>query len=222
MRPTLRPRRAARRWPPRPRPLLALRRRPRLWWLVVLTAAGALGWSVASVVAEADAASKAWARGVPVAVATRDLHPGDVLDAGDVRLVERPRELVPAGALGEVPDGQVVRAAVFEGEVLITARLAPSGSGALAAVLPEGTRAVAIPVEPETAPPLRPGDLVDVLVALSEEAAGGGPPGFVLASAVPVVDVGDHAVTVAVARDAAPRVAVALGRGAVTLALVGA
>jgi Flp pilus assembly protein CpaB len=181
-----------------------------------------VGWVVTRTVADADAASAAWTRGVPVVVAARDLEPGDALRADDVLLVERPRALVPTGALEQVPDGQVVRAAVFEGEVLVGARLAPAGSGALAASLPEGTRAVAIPVEPDTSPPLQPGDLVDILVALAEETAGSGPPGFVLARAVPVVDVGDHAVTVAVDRDVAPRVAVALGHGAITLALVAA
>jgi hypothetical protein len=82
-----------------------------------------------------------------------------------------------------------------------------------------GTRGIAIPVEPGTAPPLSPGDRVDVRVARSAEVAGDGPPGFTLATAAPVVDVGDAAVTVAVRADDAPRVAVALGAGAVTLAL---
>src|SRR3546814_7635655 len=122
----------------------------------------------------------------------------------------------------ELPDGQVLRSAVYEGEVLVGERLAPVGVHVLAATLPTGTRAVAIPVEPGLAPPLQVGDVVDVLVALAPESAGSGPPGFVLAPSVLVVDVGEHAVAVAVERDDAPRVAVALGRGAVTLALVGA
>jgi hypothetical protein len=66
------------------------------------------------------------------------------------------------------------------------------------------------------------GDRVDVVVALAPEAAGGGPPGFALASDVLVVEVTEVAATVAVPRDVAPRLAVAFGQGAVTLALVGA
>jgi hypothetical protein len=74
-------------------------------------------------------------------------------------------------------------------------------------------------VEPGTTPPLAVGDRVDVLVALPAEAADGGPPGFALATDVVVVDVTEAAVTVAVPRAAAPRLAVAFGQGAVTLAL---
>jgi len=222
MRPTPRPRRAARRRPPRPRPLLALRRRPRLWWGVVLALAGAVGWSVAGLVAAADAASDSWERGTAVVVAARDLQPGEPVGPGDVRVVERPAAIVPPAAVHELPEGQVVRTAVFEGEALVVERLAPAGVRGLAATLERGTRAVAIPVEPGTAPPLQVGDVVDVLVALPPEAAGGGPAGFALTSDAVVVDVGDHAVTVAVGRSVAPRIAVALGQGAVTLALVGA
>jgi Flp pilus assembly protein CpaB len=110
---------------------------------------------------------------------------------------------------------------VFDGEVVRRERLAPSGASALAARLPTGTRAVAIPVEPGTTPPVAVGDLVEVLVALAPEAAGTGAPGFALATGVPVVDVTDAAVTIAVDRDVAPRLAVAFGQGAVTLAVVG-
>jgi hypothetical protein len=70
-------------------------------------------------------------------------------------------------------------------------------------------------------PPLAVGDLVDVLVALPVEAAGDGPPGFELASEVAVVDVTEAAITIAVPRSVAPRLAVAFGHGAVTLALAG-
>ena len=206
----------------RPRPVLALRRRPKLWWVIVLTVALAAGWAVAAAVSRAEAERLAWGEPVAVAVATRDLAPGDEIGAGDVHLVDHPPGLVPADALAEVPVGQVVRAAVFDGEVLVAARLAPTGTSGLAATLPDGTRAVAIPVEAGTAPPLQPGDLVDVLVALPEEAAGGGPPGFALTTGATVVDVDDAAVTIAVDPEAAPRIAVALGQGAVTLALVGA
>ena len=186
--------------------------------LVALMAGG----SVARVVADAEAASQAWAHGTRVVIAARDLPVGAVVRPNDVLVVERPRRLVPAGALSQLAEGQVVRTAVFEGEALVGERLAPSGLSAIAAALPVGTRAVAIPVEAETSPPLQAGDLVDVLVALPEEAAGDGPPGFTLATDVLVVDVADHAVTVAVDPEVAPRVAVALGHGAVTLALVGA
>jgi len=204
------------------RPLLTLRRQPGLWWAVVLSLALAVGWIVAGAVARADAARLAWGDATRVVVASRDLAPGDEVGPGDVEVVERPTATVPDGALTAPPSGQAARAAVFEGEVLIADRLAPAGVRGVAARVPAGARAVAIPIEPGTAPPVRVGDLVDVLVALPVEASGGGPPGFAVATGALVVDVTDAAVTIAVARDAAPRLAVALGQGAVTIALVGA
>ncbi len=211
---------------PRParrvRPLLALRRRPRLWWVLAGALATGVGAAVSSAVSDAEAARAAWGEPVVVIVAARDLRPGHELSEADVSLVERPAALVPPGALRALPVGASTHTAVFEGEILLEGRLAPAGLQALAAVLPPGTRAVAVPVEAGGAPPLLVGDVVDVLVALPREAAGDGPPGFVLATGALVVDVADTAVTVAVEREVAPRLAVALGQGAVMLALVGA
>ncbi|MGH9273478.1 MAG: Flp pilus assembly protein CpaB [Acidimicrobiales bacterium] len=211
---------------PKPRrrrvhPVLALRRQPRLWWLLTVAVALAVGWLVSTIVAEAERARLAWGTTELVAVASRHLSPGTAIDGDDVELVERPRALVPTGALSDIPDGQVAAAAIEAGEVVVAARLAPMGLGVLAATLPEGTRAVAVPVEAGLAPPLLVGDRVDVMVALAPEAAGGDPPGFVVAADALVVAVDEAAVTVAVSRAAAPRIAVALGLGAVTLALIG-
>ena len=202
-------------------PLLTLRRQPRLWWLLTLAVALALGWVVSMFVAEAERTRAAWGTTEVVAVASRQLRAGTTIDGGDVELVERPRALVPEGALADVPDGQVAAVAIEAGEVVVAARLAPLGLGGLAATLPEGTRAVAVPVEAGLAPPLLVGDRVDVMVAVAPEAAGDGPPGFVVAPDALVVAVDDAAVTVAVSQAEAPRIAVALGQGAVTLALIG-
>jgi Flp pilus assembly protein CpaB len=155
-------------------------------------------------------------------VATRDIAAGEPLDGDDVDLAERPLALVPEAALEELPIGQVAADAIAAGEVVVAARLAPMGLTGLAATLPAGSRAVAIPVEVGMAPPLSVGDRVDVLVALAPDAAGNGPPGFVVAAEALVVAVDEGAVTVAVRAPIAPRIAVALGTGAVTLALVGA
>ncbi len=142
-----------------------------------------------------------------------------MLEPGDVRLVDHPGPLVPAGALTGLPDGVRLAHPVFAGEVVHEGRLAPAATSAAAARLPAGTRAVAVPREPATTPPLEVGDRVDVLVALGPEAAGTGAPGFALTTNAMVVDVAEAAVTVAVPRDAAPRLAVALTQGAVLLAL---
>jgi Flp pilus assembly protein CpaB len=206
----------------RPRIGLLLRRQPRLWWLVVLASAAATGLSVSHVLDTAEATRRAWGATTPVLVARHDVPAGHTLSTPDVELVDFPAGLVPAGALDELPDGAVTRVDLAAGEPLLPRRLAGHDLSPLAAALPPGTRAVAIPTEPGTAPPLDRGDRVDVLVVVAAEVAGDGPPGFAIATDATVVDVDDDAVTVAVERDEAPRVAAALGVGAVTLALVGA
>ncbi len=204
------------------RPGLLLRRHPRLWWLLVVSVALAAGWLASSTVARAEQARAAWGSTRRVVVVQRPRQAGDELRPGDLALVERPRALVPASALDALPDGARLQAPVVAGEVLVAERLAPAGLTAVAARLPPGHRAVAIPTEPGWAPPVAVGDRVDVLVALPVEMAGDGPPGFALASRALVVAVDEAAITVAVDRDTAPRVAVALSQGAVTVALVGA
>lgn len=203
------------------RPALALRRHPRLWWACVGLLAVTAGAVVAAAAGSADEARASWGETRQVVVLARDLPAGHRLDGGDVRLEDRPVTVLPEGALTEVPAGGTLAAAVVSGEVLVEGRLAPAGLSRLAASLPPGTRAVAVPVEPGFAPPLEVGDAVDLLVTVSPEAAGDGPPGFVLAHAASVVAVDDAAVTVAVPPDIAPKVAVALSAGAVTLALTG-
>jgi Flp pilus assembly protein CpaB len=188
---------------------------------VISVAAGA-GWVVSSIVAEADHTRAAWGTREQVLVAEHDLEPGAEVRPSDVTLEARPSAMVPKTALDELPTGAVVRARVLAGEVLVAARIAPAGLSGVAAMLPAGTRAVAIPTEAGSTPPLTVGSRVDVLVALPPEAAGDGPPAFAVATDVVVVAIDDAAVTVAVPRDAAPRIAVALGQGAVTLALIGA
>jgi Flp pilus assembly protein CpaB len=180
------------------------------------------GMLVASAVEGAEAARAAWGDQQAVVVVRRDLLAGAQVGDGDVGVERRPAALVPSGALHELPAGATLRASAFAGEVLVEQRLAGAGLSPLAAALPAGTRAIAIPVEAGLAPPLQVGDEVDVLVALSPDAAGSGAPGLVLARRAPVVDVGEAAVTVAVTPEVAPKVGVALGSGAVTLALVGA
>lgn len=205
----------------RPRPFLALRRRPRLWWALVALTAAAAGLLASSIAARAEAARAAWGETELVVIANGDIEVGDRVEPGDVTVEARPRVLVPAGALHALPDGAIASAAIVAGEVVVESRLAPAGLSPLAASLPAGTRAVAIPAELGLTAPLQAGDRVDVLVALAHEAAGDGPPGFTLVPNAVVVAVDEHAVTIAVPRDDAPRIAVALGAGAVSLALVG-
>lgn len=206
----------------RPHPLLALRRHPRLWWVLAAAAALAAAVLTSAVVGQAEAARRAWGDSVAVVVATRDLRPGEALGPDALEIVRRPRATVPGSALRALPEGRVAASSVVAGEVLVAERVAGEGLRGAAALLPAGTRAMAIPADPSTTPPVEVGDRIDLVVALAGGAEGSaGPPGFTLVADATVVAVADLAVTVAVPRDDTARVAVALGAGAVTLALIG-
>jgi pilus assembly protein CpaB len=198
--------------------VLALRRRPRLRRALAAALALAVGLTVMATVQRAEAARAAWGRGRPVVVAARDLPPGHVLEAGDTEVITLPEPAVPDGALSRVAEGRVVRAGVFEGEVLLGRRLAEAGLAGAAALVPEGARAVAVPVEAGSAPALAVGQRVDVVGLVAVE---GAPQARVLVTGAPVVEVAELAVTVAVEPEAVPQVAAALASGTVTLALVG-
>jgi Flp pilus assembly protein CpaB len=201
-----------------PRVALALRRRPRVRLGLVVVLALVVGLLVQRTVAGAEAVRAAWGPRERVVVAARDLPPGHAVEADDVRMVSLPQAAVPPGALDRVTPGRVVRALVLEGEVLVRRRLSAAGVEGVAALLPEGTRAVAVPVEAGTAPPLEVGQAVDLMAVVAGD--GRVPQAGVLAGAAPVVDVGEHAVTVALDVDVVPRVTAALAAGAVTLVLV--
>jgi Flp pilus assembly protein CpaB len=144
-------------------------------------------------------------------VARHDLEPGDALRDVEVRLL--PAALVPDGAL-ERPAGQVVTAWIAAGEIVVRERVTPDGLSATAARLPPGTRGVAVPQG--VAPlPVEVGDHVDLIATLDTTSV-------TVASGAIVIAVADDAVTVAVERVDAPRVAHAVNAAAVTLVLSGA
>ena len=197
---------------------LALRRRPRLRSALAMAAAVVIGLLVAGSVSRAERVRAAWGRSQTVVVATRDLPAGHVVGAGDTGRRRAPAGLVPPGALASAPTGRAVRVPVLEGEIVLDGHIATGDAVGVAARLPAGTRAVAIPIEAGTAPPLRVGQRVDVVAVAA--AGDDHPPGFLLAEAVPVVDVREGAASVAVDRQAVPRIALALAAGAVSLAVV--
>jgi Flp pilus assembly protein CpaB len=204
--------------PLRPGLALALRRRPRLRSALAVAGAVVLGLVVSGVVSRAERTRTAWGRTQTVLVATHDLAAGHELEPGDTEARTVPVAAATPGAVASAAPGRLVRMPVLAGEVLLRRRLAGTGATGVAALLPHGTRAVAIPIEPGTAPPLRVGQRVDVVAVAA--GSDGAVPAFVLARAAPVVDVREQAVSVAVDPDAVPRIAVALAEGAVTLALV--
>jgi pilus assembly protein CpaB len=104
--------------------------------------------------------------GTAALLASHDLGAGAMLGANDVEVVSRPAGQLPSGALkasGEVV-GRVLASAARKGEVLTDVRLV---GPALVDSLAPGK--VAIPVrvaDAEAAALVRPGDHVDVLVAV--------------------------------------------------------
>jgi Flp pilus assembly protein CpaB len=194
---------------------------------MVLGLAIVTGLVVITLVSSVEAARQRWGRARPVAVATRDLSPGDPVDDSAVEVRRLPEAAVAPGALAEPPSGSVVRQPVAAGEPLLPQRLAPQGLTGVAALVPAGYRAVAIPIGPLAAPPLTTGDLVDVLAvvpALVEERPrpSADQPSFPLVEAAVVVDVGEQSIAVAVPEADAPRVAWVLTNGSIVLALAGA
>jgi Flp pilus assembly protein CpaB len=210
----LTPRRRAR----RPRLLLALRRRPRLRRVASVAVGVLVAALVHTTLSAATAERDRWERTAGVVVSAADLPAGHVLGAHDLEQRSLPVAAVPDGALASRPLGQALRHPVRRGEVLVEDRLAPGGLRGLAARLPAGHRAVALPADPSVTPPLEAGDRVDVLVSVDPTAVSGAPT-FVLAPGVLVLDVGELAVTVAVPASDAPRVAFAAASGSIALAL---
>lgn len=191
---------------------LALRRRPLAYWCTTVLAAAAAALLVGGLTARAEAAAARYGGLRPVVVVDGPVDTGDEVDAGEVRVEHVPRAFVPAGALSSVPDGRTALGPLYPGEVLLAERLAPDGLHGVAALLPDGTRAMAVPAGP-AALRVRTGDVVDVLATAPDGTS------QVVADVATVVDAGDATTTVAVRVSDAPSVATALTQATVTLAL---
>lgn len=196
-----------------------------VWWTIT----AALGLLTASVVGSAigraTQAADAWGTDTAVWVVRHAVEAGGVIAKRDVALTTRPRAVVPEGALDGTasPIGEASRVAISVGEVVLTNRLAGHGAAGVAAMVPPGFRAVAIPHD-DAMPRLAAGDRVDVLATFDVGDGVGEAttePSFAVASDAEVLQVTDAAVTVAVEARHAPRVAFALAKAAVTLVLRG-
>ena len=213
---------------------MRLRRSPLPFWAMSLALAAGTGVTVSRLVGEASARAARLGGLVEVPVAARRIEAGAVLRVADVVVRRLPADALPDGEVAARPAGKVAVVPLVRGEVVLSAKLAPDGLRGVAAMVPAGHRALAVPVDPGGLA-LRLGDRVDVLAtfdlagddAAAADAGGAGPaavaePTFPVALAALVVGVGDEAVTVAVRPDEVPRVAFALARGTVALALAGA
>ncbi|MDQ1438326.1 MAG: pilus assembly protein CpaB [Acidimicrobiaceae bacterium] len=209
---------------------LRLRRHPVGFWLITLGLAAVTAVSVLQVSARADAEVARWGRLRPTVVMARPVEPGVVLARRDVRVVAMPARLVPAQAAAGVDAvvGRAAAVALWPGEVVLQGRLAPDGLRGVAALVPPGMRAVAVPVD-DAGLHVAVGDAVDVLATFDTSSSSSSSPSVpaddtsdptvVVAAAAPVLEVASGAVTIAVPADDAPRVAFALARATITLAL---
>jgi Flp pilus assembly protein CpaB len=185
-----------------------------VYWLAVAALAAFTGLVVARLVGDAQAARARLGSLTDVVVATRAVQPGRVITAGDVAVRRMPVAYIPSGAIASAraATGHAAVVALFPGEVVLRARLAPDGVRGLGARLGADERAVAVPAGVAD-PPVREGDVVDVLATFE------GLETVDISVGARVLAVGVDAVTLAVSTDEATAIAGAITRGTVTLAV---
>jgi pilus assembly protein CpaB len=111
-----------------------------------------------------------------IVVAARNLAPGSAIDGASLKLATWPREALPLGALYDPKQAQaqVVKQVVMENEPIVSGMLLQPGvsGGVLPFLIPNGMRAMSIPVTPvsDMAGMILPHTRVDVLV--TSEAGG--------------------------------------------------
>jgi Flp pilus assembly protein CpaB len=174
--------------------------RPLIYWISALVVALLVGGVIQRSLTSTAQAQARWGPSTPVLVAVRDLSPGEPLDATDAELRRLPRAMVAKEALTRLPAGAVVASAIPAGEPVLPSRLGRGRDSPVAALLPAGTRGVALPL-PEGLP-LHIGDAVDVVATAN---------GDVIAAQSSVIHVDDTTVVVAVPADAVGPVGVAAG-----------
>jgi pilus assembly protein CpaB len=111
---------------------------------------------------------------VQIAVAAQALPLGKVVDAAGVKLVAWPRDNLPPGAITDLHQvrGQVLKQNVIENQPIVSSMLLERGKtgGVLPFLIPNGMRAMSIPVTPvsDMAGMILPHTRVDVLVTSGE------------------------------------------------------
>ena len=204
---------------PSSRSRIRFRRRPLPYWFLAGAVALATALLVARLVGDAAAERARWGSLRPAVVLRHHVDAGEPITSDDAQVRLLPAGVVPGDVLRHVPVDAVAAVELGAGELLVPRRLLGHGPSEVAARLPRGTRAIAVPGA--GALPLDIGDHVDVLATFDPETSPGDVPTFTVARDAVVVHVGHDAVTVAVSRASAPKVAYALAAGAVTLVLSG-
>src|SRR5690554_4540208 len=117
-----------------------------------------------------------------VLVAAKDIKLGSQISAGDISWMAWPKGAAPAGAIlrsnrasaADEMIGRIAKAPVYAGEPIREERLISTDRGFMAAILPKGKRAIAVPVEAVTTAGgfILPGDKVDLI--LTRQISGSG------------------------------------------------
>ena len=200
-----------------------LTRSASVFWVSVAVVASLTGLTAARLVGQAEAAASRYGTLRPVVVATRPVAMGTVLRPADVAVSALPASFLPDRHVAAATEavGRTAVVALFPGVPLVRDHLAPDGLRGVAALLPPGTRAVAVPGGGASAP-VRIGDVVDVLATFDPSASAtySAEPTFAVATAALVVDAGEESATVAVGPEEAKRVVFAVVHGVVTLVVV--
>lgn len=122
---------------------------------------------------------------VDVVAVAGPMSRGTVVDRDDVVVVREPANFLPPDAVTSTRDavGQALRADLVEGEIITEARLT-SAAGPVAAMVPDGLRAMVVPTDlPDGI--LAAGDRVDLVATYG----GGQPWSEAVASEIEVLDV---------------------------------
>jgi pilus assembly protein CpaB len=148
------------------------RLRPWLILIVALASGAAAGLLALRYLQQYTPPLEAESRSGYVVVAARELGVGNVLQDSDVRLVEWPAALMPAGHLGvtQAVVGRGLVTSVQENEPLLESKLAPLGAGGgLPVLISDGMRAVAVRVDEVVgvAGFVLPDSRVDVLLTMN-------------------------------------------------------
>jgi len=187
---------------------------PGVYWILVAALSLAVVTSIGAARADLDRRARRAGPTIRVAVAVGDHRAGDRLGRDDVAVVEVPRSVVAADALRRAPVGRRITADVGDREVLVRRRLVGGDGSSLAAKVPAGRRAVAVPLPPGGLA-LRPADRVDLLASGADGRA------VRLAEDATVLDANQTSVTVAVVAGEAGPVVDATLAGTVAVVLRG-
>lgn len=202
---------------PRPtRRRFRLTRSPFAFWLVAALLALVTASVVSGAIGRAESMAARYGPLTPVVVAARPVERGAALAGADLTVREVPAGFLPEGVFRTVDEvrGRAPVVPLLAGEPVLRGRLAPDGLSGVAALLPPGRRAMAVPTG-GASPPLRKGDAVDVLATFD------GAPAVAVAADATVLDVGTESATISVTPDEARAVAYALSQGGVTVVISG-